>query len=54
MFERLKALYLAGRLDDAGLDRAVARGWITAEQAEAIRTPPEVPAPTADAPADSE
>jgi hypothetical protein len=37
MFERLLALYAAGRLDDAGLDRAVARHWISQAQADAIR-----------------
>jgi len=37
MFERLQALYADGRLDAAGLDRAVARGWITAEQAADIQ-----------------
>ncbi len=37
MYDRLRSLYLSGRLDDAGLDAAVTRGWITAEQAETIR-----------------
>lgn len=37
MFERLKGLYLTGRLDDAGLDNAVTRGWITDQQAADIR-----------------
>jgi len=37
MFERLTELYRAGRLDDAGLDRAVERGWISEAQADAIR-----------------
>lgn len=37
MYDRLRALYLDGRLDDAGLDNAVARRWITAAQAEQIR-----------------
>jgi hypothetical protein len=40
MYERLLALYLAGRLDDAGLDAATARGWITADQAADIRATP--------------
>jgi len=30
-------LYETGRLDDAGLDNAVARGWITQAEAEEIR-----------------
>ena len=37
MFERLSALYRAGRLDAAGLRAAVARGWISEEQAAEIR-----------------
>ena len=37
MRERLAALYAEGRLSDAGLDNAVARGWITADDAEQIR-----------------
>lgn len=32
MYERLKALYRAGRLTDAQLADAVKRGWITEEQ----------------------
>lgn len=32
MYERIKALFLAGRLTLSGLDRAVALGWISAEQ----------------------
>lgn len=36
MFERLKAMHADGRLDAAGLDRAVTRGWITAGQRDAI------------------
>lgn len=38
MLERLRILYHGGRLDDAGLDAAVARGWISEEQATEIRT----------------
>ena len=38
MYERLAAMYADGRLDSAGLDKAVTRGWITAEQADAIRS----------------
>lgn len=34
----LRRLYLAGRLDDVGLDAAVARGWVTVEQATDIRS----------------
>lgn len=36
MFERLKRLYNAGKLDDAAIYNAVAKGWITQEQAEQI------------------
>ena len=36
MFERLRALYAAGKLDDAGLAGAVARGWITQAEADVI------------------
>lgn len=35
-FERLKRLYNAGRIDEAGLQRAVDKGIITAEQKEEI------------------
>ena len=41
MFERLRALYEAGRLTEAQLDAAVARGWITREQADEIIAEPE-------------
>ena len=37
MYERLRAMYLDGRLDDAGLDQAVTKGWITEAQADQIR-----------------
>ncbi len=37
MFERLKGLYLSGKLTDVGLNRAVSKGWITLEQAEEIK-----------------
>lgn len=36
MFLRLKRLYEAGRLTADGLAAAVQRGWITAEQKQAI------------------
>jgi hypothetical protein len=36
MFETLKRLYNEGKLTDIGLDNAVAKGWITAEQADSI------------------
>ena len=36
MYERLKAMHADGRLDAAGLDRAVTRGWITAAQRDEI------------------
>lgn len=44
MFERLQALYRAGRLDDAGLQSAVSRAWITQAQADQILSGEE-PAP---------
>lgn len=37
MFDRLKRLYLAESLTDAGLDNAVTRGWITVEQEAEIK-----------------
>lgn len=37
MYERLERLYLEGRLTDTQLDNAVLKGWISAEQAQAIR-----------------
>lgn len=37
MRERLAVLYAAGRLSDDGLAAAVARGWITEDDAEQIR-----------------
>lgn len=37
MFMRLKSLYLNGKLTDSGLEKAVQKGWITAEQAEEIK-----------------
>ena len=41
MFERLRALYRAGRLDESGLITAVARGWITQDDADMILGEPE-------------
>jgi hypothetical protein len=41
MFERLLALYRAHRLTEAQLDAAVARGWITREQAAEVIAEPE-------------
>jgi hypothetical protein len=38
MFDRLLHLWVAGRLTDDGLDRAVVRGWITDQQADVIRS----------------
>ena len=32
MYERVKRLYLAGRLSEAGLENAVEKGWISNEQ----------------------
>lgn len=37
MYDRLKSLYLAGKLSDTQLDAAVTKGWITAAQAAEIR-----------------
>lgn len=37
MYDRLHALYLSGQLSDAGLQNAVAKGWITQAQADQIR-----------------
>lgn len=39
MFERLKRLYNAGKLDEAAIRAAVAKGWLTEEQAEEILNP---------------
>lgn len=36
MFERLKRLYNAGKLDADAIQNAVAKGWITQEQAQLI------------------
>lgn len=32
MFPSIRRLYLAGRLDDEGLDKALRLGWITEEE----------------------
>ena len=37
MYNYLLNLYLSGRLNDAGLDNAVTKGWITQDQADSIR-----------------
>jgi hypothetical protein len=37
MYERLRVMYLDGRLTDAQLDAAVVKGYITQEQADQIR-----------------
>ena len=37
MKERLKNLYDAGRLSDAGIQNAVQLGWITQAEADEIR-----------------
>lgn len=37
MFETLKRLYDTGALSEAGLENAVAKGWITEGQADEIR-----------------
>lgn len=36
MYARLKRLYKAGKLDELGLQNAVALGWITQEQMDEI------------------
>lgn len=36
MYETLKRLYLKGELSREGLDKAVKKGWITANQKERI------------------
>lgn len=38
MYNRLKYLYEAGRLDEVGLGVAVSKGWITEEQKQEIIT----------------
>ena len=46
MYNRLRKLYLAGRLNDVGLESAVTRGWITEDQkAEIIEAKKEQDAP---------
>nr|UWI01083.1 MAG: hypothetical protein [Bacteriophage sp.] len=46
MYNRLKKLYLAGRLNGTGLENAVTRGWITEDQkAEIIEAKKEQDAP---------
>lgn len=37
MADRIAYLYRSGRLSEAGLDRAIERGWISQEQADALR-----------------
>ena len=36
MFERLKNLYLTGRITETGLNNAVKKNWITEEEKETI------------------
>lgn len=36
MFERLRRLYREGKIDEAGLESAVEKGWITEEQKNQI------------------
>lgn len=36
MYDTLLRMYLAGSLDEDGLDRAVTKGWITEEQKQQI------------------
>lgn len=40
MFERLAALYAAGRLTGVQVDVAASKGWITLAQAETIKQSP--------------
>lgn len=37
MLETIKRLYQSGKLNTAGLDNAVIKGWITQEQADEIK-----------------
>lgn len=37
MFETLKRLYEEGKLDTAGLEKAIEKGWITEVQANKIK-----------------
>ena len=37
MFERLKVLYQENKINDSGLDNAVAKGWIIQTQADEIK-----------------
>ena len=37
MYERIKKLYLEGKLNDEGLDNALKRGWISQEQYDEIK-----------------
>ena len=39
MFERLKRLYADGKITQEGINNAVAKGWITQEQADEIINP---------------
>ena len=41
MFERLKRLYDEGKLDEAAIQNAVAKGWLTEAQADEILNPKE-------------
>lgn len=36
MYERLKRLYVTGKLSDVGLSNAVIKGWITESQRKEI------------------
>lgn len=36
MEERIKRLYLDGKIDEKGLQNAVTKGWITQEQVDII------------------
>ena len=43
MFERLKRLYESGQIDQKGVEKAVAKGWISQEQAAEILAPKDEP-----------
>ena len=41
MFERLKRLYAEGKIDESAIRNAVAKGWLTEEQANEILNSPD-------------
>ncbi len=57
MFPSMRRLYLAGRLDQEGLDKALRVGWITEEEHQALmdeKNPPVEEAPTEPEPVEPE